>query len=108
MTIDNSVQNPIMSQMGPVQANSAKEQAKTEKPPDYDSNIAHEAKDTVEIQNSSQRSVESKKDSREISDGDEAQRAVEEVVGLINSEGGKSSAEQAHKLNSGGIVDLLA
>jgi len=84
------------------------QRVKTEKAQDYDSGTAKNTEDTVEIQNLSQRSIESNQDSNEIKDADEAQKAVEEAVGLINSESDKLQGEQVHKLDPGSIVDLLA
>ena len=104
-TISNSAQNLSVIKKEFEQPNLEKQRAKTEKSQDYDSGIA---KDTVEILNLSRGSIESSQDSNEIKDPDEAQKSVHEVVGLINSESGKSSVEQAHNLDPGNIIDLLA
>ena len=103
--INNPVQNLSVMQKEFEQPNSEKQRAKTENSQDYDSDIG---KDTVEIQDSSRRSIESNQDSNEIKGADEAQKSVEEVVGLINSESNKLQGEQVHKLDPGSIVDLLA
>ena len=105
IAINNSVQNITASPKETEQPNLVKERAKTEKLQGYDSGIA---KDTVEVQNSSRRSIESNQDGHEINNGDEAQKSVEEVIGLINSENGKSSMEEVHNLNPGNLVDLFA
>jgi len=104
-TISNSVQNSSAMQKEFEQPNLEKQRAKTENSQDYDSDIA---KDTVEIESSSRRSIESKQDSSEIKDTDEAQKTVEKVVGSINSESNKLQGNQVHKLDPGSIVDLLA
>ena len=66
----------------------------------YNGDIAKGTEDTVEIQNSSQRSIEANQHSNEIRDTDEAKKVVNEVVELINLENGKSSGEQVHNLNA--------
>ena len=107
-TISNSVQNSSAMQKEFEQPNLEKQRAKTEKSQDYDSGTVKNTEDTVEIQNSSRRSIESKQDSSEIKDTDEAQKTVEKVVGSINSESNKLQGNQVHKLDPGSIVDLLA
>ncbi|MBL7180925.1 MAG: hypothetical protein ABIK98_02145 [Pseudomonadota bacterium] len=104
-TINNSVQNLSVIQKEFEQPNLEKQRVKTEKSQDYNSDIA---KDTVEIQNSSRGSIKSSQDSNEIKDAEEAQKTVEDVVRLINSESDKLQGEQIHKLDPGSIVDLLA
>lgn len=107
-TISNSAQNLSVIQKEFEQPNLENQRAKAEKFQDYDSGTAKNTEDTVEIQSSSQHSIESKQDSNEIKDTDEAQKSVEEVVGLINSESDKLEGEQVHKLDPGSIVYLLA
>lgn len=107
-TISNSIQNLSVMQEEFEQPNLEKQRAKTEKSQDYDSGAAKNTEDTVEIQSSSQRLIESNQDSNEIKDADEAQKSVEEAVGLINSESDKLQVDQVHKLDPGSIVDLLA
>ena len=107
-TISNSIQNLSVMQKEFEQPNLEKQRAKTEKSQDYDSGTAKNTEDTAEIQSSSQRLIESNQDNNEIKDADEAQKSVEEVVELINSESDKLQGEQVHKLDPGSMVDLLA
>ncbi len=107
-TMSNSVQNLSVIQKEFEQPNLEKQQASTEKSQDYDSGTAKNTEDTVEIQSSSRHLIESNPDSNEIKNADEAQKSVEEVVGLINSESDKLQGEQVHKLDPGRIADVLA
>jgi len=107
-TISNSIQNLSVIQKEFEQPNLEKRQVKTEKSQDYDSGTAKNTEDTVEFGSSSRRSIEGYQGSSEIKDADEAEKAVVEAVGLINSESDKLQEEQVHKLDPGSIVDLLA
>ena len=71
-------------------------------------NDSEATRDTVVFQISSQPIAESKPDSYEIRDAEEAQQWLTDLIGEINSESGSSSARQVHDLNSGSIIELLA
>ncbi len=107
-TISNPVQHLSVIPKELEQPNLAKQESKTEKSQEQNPDIAQETKDSIEIGNTSQRSVKSKQDRDEIKDVDEAQKSVKEVVELINSESGNPPVEQVHNLDPGSLVDLLA
>ena len=107
-TISNSAQNLSVIQKEFEQPNLEKQRVKNEESYDYDSGTAKNTEDTVEIESSSRRSIEGYQSSSEIKDAEEAEKAVEEAVGLINSESDKLQGGQVHKLNPESIADLLA
>ena len=106
---ENPAQNLNVRQTETEQPDLVKERVKTDKLQDQDSDMAQVTKDRVDIQNSSLGSTEANQGSNEIKDADEAQKSVsvEDVAGLIKSEGGKASAEQVHNLNPGSLIDIL-
>lgn len=106
--ISNSVQNFSVTQKEFEQTNIDRQQVKAEKSQDYDSGSGQNTEDTVKIESSSRRSTEGYQGSSEIRDAEEAQKSVEETVRLIDSESNKLQMDQAHKLDPGSIVDLLA
>ena len=75
-----------------------------------DSDMANDPKDIVEIRNPLQHSIESNRLSREsnLKDVDEAQKLLQEVVGLLNSENDKSQAEHIYDFNQENLVQLLS
>jgi hypothetical protein len=106
--ISNSVQNFSVTQKEFEQTNIERQRVKAEKSQDYDSGTAKNTEDTVKIESSSRRSIEGYQGRSEIKDEEQAQKLVEETVGLINSESNKLQMDQVHILDSGSIVDLLA
>ena len=108
--MDTTINNAVQNQVWPkeiAQSDSTKKQSKTEKAQDGDSAVAKEKKDAVEIQNASRRSTESTQNSKEITNPEEVQKSVEEVVGLIQSENGNINSDQVHDLNPGSVIDIL-
>ncbi|MBW1802863.1 MAG: hypothetical protein JRJ85_19285 [Deltaproteobacteria bacterium] len=106
VSVNHSVQNQHVWQRELEQVNSAKERVKTDRMEGHGAESDGDIKETVDIRVSSQRPMESKQDGREISDAEEAKNSVEDIVGLINSE--SESAHQAHNLNPGSLLNLLA
>ena len=94
--IKSTVQNLRVMQRETERPDLAREREKTERPRGPDSDIAKEAKDTVEIRSASRPSDGSNPAENEIRDGDGAQRSVTEINELINTENGRLSAEQAN------------
>ena len=103
--LNNSVQNHAVWQKGAGQVNSAKERDKTDRPQGQGSDGARDIKETFDIRNSSQRSIESKQHGCEIKNAKEAEDSLEDVIGLINSE--SERAHQVHHLNPENLIHLL-
>ena len=106
-SINNPVQNHQVWQKEAERSNTAKQPSNTEKSREHDSAAAREAGDRVDIQDAARHAMESNRDTKEIRNADEAQKSVEEVVGLIQSETGSSNAEKVHDLNPGTVIDIL-
>ena len=106
-TINSPVQNHQVWQKEAERSHTAKQQSKSEISRGHDSALAQETRDKERTQNVSRPSSESKQVGTEIRDVDEAQKSVEEVIRLMKSEGGESSANQVHDLNPGSIIDIL-
>ena len=87
---------------------SAKERAQDEALQAQSSDGAREAADTVEIQNAARYANELAPTGDDIKTSDEAQRSVNEVIRLMDSETEKSSGEDLHDISPGQLVDLLA
>lgn len=75
-----------------------------------DIDMANDPKDTVEIQNPLRHSIDSNQVSGESSlkDIDEAEKLLQELIGLLKSENDKSQVYQTHNLNQGNLVQLLS
>ncbi len=103
-TINNPVQNHNVWQKKTEQS---KQRVESEKSQEQDSGAPQDTKDTVEIQSSSGRSIESHQETNQIRNSDEAEQTVEETIGLISSQSEKTSMDQVHDLNPGSLIDIL-
>jgi len=107
--INHTLQNLNVWKKGTEQPGPAKGQSKARKSQSSDSPLTHQPADVVEINNPVRRSIESNQVSHEtsIEDVNEAQKLLQEVVGLMGSEDGKSQFEQVFNLNPDSLIKLF-
>ena len=107
---NHQVENLNVWKKGPERRELTKQGTKAEGSQVRDSDMANDPKDIVEIRNPLRHSIDFNQASRESSlkDVDEAQKLLQEVIGLLNSENDKSRAEQIYDFNQGNLVQLLS
>ena len=63
---------------------------------------------SIVLEISSQGAVETKPETHEIKDAQEAQQLLSDVISDVSSENGKLQINRVHNLNPGSVIDLLA